>query len=146
MDQFCFPKDLYLKFVSIWYRSLFSTSAIMQSLLFDLAPFKSEAGASSLFTLQSDTVNIRVCVCVSVTLCCVLAFVCVCVSSESVKRMPGYWGQACVGRSVRKPPPFPPSCRERKNESKRILDKSFYWSTGVVYLTPQSENTPMKQL
>lgn len=28
--------------------------------------------------------------------------------SESVRRMPGCWGQARVGRSVRKPPPSPP--------------------------------------
>ena len=58
-------------------------SAITQSLLFDLAPFKSEAGASPLFTLQSDTVNIRECVCVSVFLAaCVCGCLSVCVKQE----------------------------------------------------------------
>lgn len=72
----------------------------VSSLLFGLAPLEWEAGAP-------DTA---------------------CVQSESVRRMPGYWGHARVGRSARKPPHhhhLPPSCRERKKESKRIVDKSF---------------------
>lgn len=55
---------------------------------------------------------------------CVSAFLSACVWSESVRRMPGHWGQARVGRSVRKPPPpapfLHPAEREREKESKRI--------------------------
>lgn len=68
----------------------FASAMLPPSLLFDLAPLGWEAGAP-------DTA---------------------CVQSESVRRMPGYWGHARVGRSVRKPPHLPPSCRERKKEGK----------------------------
>lgn len=69
----------------------FASAMLPPSLLFDLAPLGWEAGAP-------DTA---------------------CVQSESVRRMPGYWGRARVGRSVRKPPHLPPSCRERKKEGKQ---------------------------
>lgn len=128
-NRICFHKILYLGFILTQIHFLFwlsiRPSAITQSLLFDLAPFKSEAGASPLFTLQSDTVNSGECVCVSLGLC-------VCGARVS---------GGCLDIGVRLvwedqsgsfPPPFPPSCRERKRESTSgILHKSFYWGTTV---------------
>lgn len=81
--------------------------AITRSLLFDLAPFKSEAGAPPfIYTAIRHGKHERVCLCIGVSLSRpVWVCMCACVWSESVKRMPGFWGQARVGRSVRKPPP-----------------------------------------
>lgn len=80
----------------------FASAVLPPSLLFDLAPSGWEAGAP-------DTA---------------------CVQSESVRRMPGYWGHARVGRSVRKPPHLPPSCRERRRKARGYFTSLFTEAWG----------------
>lgn len=99
-------------------------AAIARLVLFDLASFQSEAAASPfIYPAIGHCKHSSVCLCICVSLG-------LCVLSESVRRTPGYWGQDCVGRSARKPPPLPLSSilqrEKRKKESERIDDELFY--------------------
>lgn len=77
-SRFCFIKGLLHCAADPFSLLCIQRGAITQSLLFDLAAFKSEL--PFLFTLQSDTVNKRVCL---QSLClCVLAWTCVKLKSQ----------------------------------------------------------------
>lgn len=82
-NQFCFQRVFILAFVSFSHRSIFSTfhrpSAIAQSLLFDLAPFKSEAWRFPLIYTaiwHNKHRSVCLCICVSEGRRCVLVCVC----------------------------------------------------------------------
>lgn len=131
-------------FIKRWFRSdtdllsrlFIRPGLITPSLLFDLASLKSEL--LFLFTLQSDTVNVRLCVFVI----CGSDGLCVCVKQECQEDA---WilGSGLCGKISQEASPLS-SILQGEKERKTILHEWFYWGTEVVYLTLQSENTAMK--
>lgn len=113
-------------------------AVITPVLLFDLASFLSDAGAFPfIYPAIGHCKQSSVCLCICVS----PGPVCVCVKWECRGGTSGYWGQDCVGRSVRKPPPLSSILQrgvERKQEERwRVVLLSHY---RVVYVTLEFEH------